>query len=117
MDVPGASVQGLAGQVVDARHHGQVVGHELVEVHVDGAVGRQDVALLGAAAEHPLEPVRPVAAHDLDVDPVAGEARRVGDHRDHRRGHRHRVPVRDDEGGVGEGLDQRPGTARGVGAS
>ena len=69
-------------------------------------VGRQDVTLLGAAAQHPLEAVRPVAADALDVHPVAGEAGRVGEHGDHRGGHRDRVAVGDDEGGVGERLDE-----------
>ena len=107
MAAPGASVEGLARQVVDPCHHGQVVGHELVEVDVDGLVCRQDVVLLGAAAQHALEPVGPVVAHALDVDPVAGEAGRVGEHRHHRRGDRDRVAVGDDEGGVGERVDQR----------
>ena len=107
MRLPGAFVERLAGQVVDARHHGQVVGHELVEVHVDRVVVGQGAALVGAAAEHSFEAVGPVAAHGLHVDPVAGETGGVGDHRDHRRRHRYRVAVGDHEGGVGERLDER----------
>ena len=106
MAAPGALVEGLAGQLVDPSDHGQVVRHELVEVHVDRLLRRQDVALGGAAAEHALEPVRPVPAHALEVDPVAGEPGRVGDHGDHGGRDRHGVPVGDDEGGVGEGVDQ-----------
>ena len=42
----------------------------------------------------------------LEVDAVAGESGRVGDHGHHRRRHRHRVAVGDDEGRVGERLEQ-----------
>ena len=62
---------------------------------------------VGAAAQHELEPVGPVVADPLDVNPVTGEACSVGEHHHHRRRHRDRVAVRDHEGGVGERVDQR----------
>ena len=103
---PGRVVEGLARQVVDACHHGQIVGHEFVEAHVDGPVGRQGVALFGATAQHALEPVRPVGAHVLHIHPVMRQAGRVGDHGHHRRGDRDRVAVGHDERGVRERVDE-----------
>ena len=39
-----------------------VVGHELVEAHVDRPVGGQHVAVAHARAEHPLDALDPVRA-------------------------------------------------------
>ena len=47
---PGRVVEGLVGQVVDALDGGQVVGHELVEPHVDRLVGGQQVTVGAGSA-------------------------------------------------------------------
>src|SRR5680860_1127001 len=50
----------LARERVDALDHRDVVGHELVEAHVDRLIGRQRVAVVDARPQHALRPVGPV---------------------------------------------------------
>ena len=75
-------------------------------MYVDRPVRRQGVVLLGTLAQHALEPIGPVGAHAFDIDPIPRQPRRVGDHRHHGRCDRHRIPVCDDERGIGKGVDQ-----------
>jgi hypothetical protein len=92
----------LSRQRVDAGDGGDVVGHELVEAHVDRTGGREQVAIADAGGDHGLHARRPVPSDGDRVRAVDDEAGRVGDHRRHRAGDRHRVAVGDHERRVGK---------------
>ena len=78
MDASSRPVGGEPGDLVDAADHGQIVGHELVEVDIDGPRCRQEVALVDARPQHALQTIHPVGGDAGGVDPVLGEAGGVG---------------------------------------
>ena len=92
---------------VDPLDHPHVVGHELVEQHVDAPVGGQEVAVAHARAQQPVDAVDPVLGERLGFDRGAAHAVAVREHRDRRLDHRHRIAVRDRERRVGERREQR----------
>ena len=95
------------GPVVDALDHADVVGHELVEDHVDAAIGGQEVAVAHARSQQPVDAVDPVLGERFGLDRGAAHAVAVREHRRRRLDHRHRVAVRDRERRVGKGREQR----------
>ena len=93
--------------LVDLLDHRHVVGHELVEQHVDRAVGGEEVAVSHARLQQPVDAVDPVRRELLGLDRGAAHAIAVGQHRDRRLHHRHGIAVRDRERRVGERGEQR----------
>ena len=53
---------------VDPLDHRHVVGHELVEEHVDGAVGGQEVAVAHARPQQPVDAIDPVRRERFRLD-------------------------------------------------
>ena len=80
----------------------EFVGHEVVEGHVDRSLGCDDVAIADERGEHQFESVDPFGGDLLDRYWRAVHARRVGEHRDHREGYRHRVAMGTHDGHAGE---------------
>ena len=65
-----------------------VVGHELVEEHVDAAVGGQEVAVADARPQEAVDTIDPVLGERLGFDRGAAHAVAVREHRDRRLDHR-----------------------------
>ena len=63
-----SGVIGAAVALVDPLDHRHVVGHELVEQHVDAAVGREEVAVADARAQEPVDAIDPVLGERLGFD-------------------------------------------------
>ena len=100
--------QRLGRNVVQSFHGAHLVGHEVVEPHIQRALLGNGVAIADALVEKPFESIHPRRGDLLDVDGVGVHARRVGDHRDHRQRHRHGIAVGEcDHGPRHDSLDDR----------
>ena len=95
------------GSVEDARRHGQVVGHELAELHVDALGGRDKTGVAHRGAQQALHPVDPVLGKCVGVDLHAPQPVSVGEHSDRRLQHGDGIAQGEGDGGVGEGGEQR----------
>ena len=80
----GSIVEFLACFFVDLRGDRHLVGHELVEAHVDRPLRADDLAVADQCAEHQGEAGDPRRRNLVHRDRRTVHPRGVGDHREHR---------------------------------
>src|SRR5690606_2317823 len=85
-----------------------LVGHEIVEGDVGGALGGNDVAIAHARVEQVFQSVHPCAGNCRNVHLVTVHPLRVGDHRDHRQRHGNRIAVGEHDHDAGHHFVEDP---------